>query len=122
MTSRQWLAVGLLPLASFYVTWLIVHSKIASTYVERWQSFWEDRFIKRHAKGDEQLHDRMWATGEWHSRLAYLPTCAWCTGFWVTGFTIGFTYLAVPIPLWGLLWLATSAFIGLLDGLTHREA
>lgn len=122
MTSEQWLAVGLLPLATYYLTWVIVRSKIANPVVERWQFFWEDRRINRVARGDDELKHRLWENGEWTSKLAYLPTCAWCTGFWVSGFTIGFTYVAVPVPLWWLLWLATSAFIGLVDTLTHREA
>lgn len=108
------LTILLLPLAAYYVSWVIVHSKIASKYVGRWQVFWENRWINRHP--DEPESD------EWQSKLAYLPTCIWCTGFWVSGWMMFITMFFTPVPLWGLFWLANAAVIGIIDSLTHREA
>jgi hypothetical protein len=107
------LVVLLLPLAAYYVSWLVVHSKIASGYVARWQIFWERRWVDRHPDAPDSQ--------EWQSRLAYLPSCIWCTGFWVSGSLLGITAMFQPVPLWGLLWLATAAVIGIIDSLTHRE-
>jgi hypothetical protein len=122
---RDVLVLITLPLAAYYVTWLFVHAKISVGVVERWQGFWEDHWIRRHAKNDPQLEAEMWASGEWHSKLAYLPTCAWCTGFWVS---LGFVNAVLPStdvavwPFWPLYLLAVSAFIGLVDTWTHRKA
>jgi hypothetical protein len=109
-------------LAAYTVTWVIVHGKIASPIVERWQYRWEDRWIKKHAGVNEAVAARMWDTDGWNSRLAYLPTCAWCTGFWVSGALIAMTYPFAEVPLWPLTWLAMTAVVGLLDSLMHREA
>jgi len=116
------LLVTLLVLASYYVTWVIVHSTIASPLVERWQFFWEDRWVKRHAGPNKEVAARMWESDGWNSKLAYLPTCAWCTGFWVSGAVVGLTSLLEPVPLWPLVWPASAAVIGLLDSLTHHDA
>jgi uncharacterized protein DUF1360 len=112
-----------LPLASFYVTWLVVRSRIAAPFVEKWQYRWEERWIN-HETTDQSEREQLWE-GEWNSKLAYLPTCAWCTGYWVTLTLIIVTMPStdVPIwPVWPLYLLATTAFVGIMDFLTHREA
>jgi len=109
------------PLAAYYITWVIVHSSIAEPIVQRWQFHWEERWIRRRAGDDEELAAQLWED-DWHSRLAYLPTCAWCTGFWVSGALLAVTILFVTVPLWWLFWLGTCGFIGVVDSLTHREA
>lgn len=120
---RDALTIALLPLAAYYVTWVIVHSKIAVSLVERWQFHWESRYIRRYAGDDENQAARMWE-GDWHSRLAYLPTCAWCTGFWVS---LLFTVTVLPAttvppwPLWPLTTLGVAAIIGIIDTIVHHE-
>lgn len=106
--------VLLIPLAAYYVSWLVVHSRIATPLVARWQLFWERRWDRRHPDAEP--------SDEWRSSLAYLPTCIWCTGFWVSGVIIGATCFFTVVPLWGLMWLATAALVGIIDTLTHREA
>lgn len=107
----------LLPLAAYYVSWVIVHSKIASKYVDRWQTYWETRWYDR--RPDAAPSD------EWQSKLAYLPSCIWCTGYWVSlGFVLAvLPFTEIPVwPLWPLILLYMSALIGIIDSLTHREA
>lgn len=113
--------VALIFLASYYITWVIVHSIVASPLVDRWQFFWEDRWVKRHTETDDQAA-AAWEVDGWNSRMAYLPSCSWCTGFWVSGVVVGLTSLLEPVPLWPLVWPASTAVVGLLDSLTHREA
>jgi hypothetical protein len=111
---REGIIVLGLPLAAYYVSWLIVHAKITSKWVGRWQVFWESRWERRHPDAED--------SEEWQSKLAYLPSCIWCAGFWVSGIMLGVTALFQPIPLFGILWLAMAAVIGLLDSLVHRKA
>lgn len=111
---RDALVVLLLPLAAYFISWVIVHSKIALPFVMRWQLFWERRWERRHPEGGD--------TDEWQSRLAYLPSCIWCTGFWISGMVITATGFFISVPLWGLVWLYMAALIGIIDSLTHRDA
>jgi hypothetical protein len=118
------LVIGMLPLAAYYVTWLITHSKIADPIMTRWQAYWERRWITKHAKNEHEA--AVLAAGtEWNSKLAYLVTCPWCTGYWVS---LGFVLAVLPFtdlpvwPLWPLILLYMSALIGIIDSLTHREA
>lgn len=111
----------LVMLASYFVSWVIVHSKIASDLVEKWQFHWETRWVDKHA-ADELQRQRLWEVEGWNSRLAYLPTCIWCTGFWVSGAVIGVTAVFTPVPEWPLLWLATSATVGVIDSEVNRKA
>ena len=114
MRSGDWQLIVLLPLAAYFVSWVIVHSAIAQPIVSRWQDFWERRWYRRHpdAPGSE----------DWKSHLAYLPSCIWCTGFWVSGVMVMLTHIAVPVPYAPLSWLAMVAVIGSLDSLTHHDA
>lgn len=50
-----------------------------------------------------------------NSWLAYLVTCAWCSGFWISGIVTGTVYVLdvvrdVPV----LIWLAAPAVSGIL--------
>ena len=64
----------------------------------------------------------MWEDEGWNSKLAYLPTCAYCTGFWVSGLVVGVAQFAAPMTIWWLVWLASAALVGLVDSLVHHEA
>lgn len=108
-------------LTAYFVTWVIVRSRIASPLVERWQMHWEGRWIRKHA-ADEVTEAAYWETNEWNSDLAYLPTCAYCAGFWVSGAVVGITALVDGVPHWYLTWPALAGAVGLIDSLTHREA
>lgn len=119
------LTVALVFPAAYLVTWLVVRGKITEPLVNAWQFHWESRWIKRHARGDEEAESLLWESNEWNSKLAYLPTCAYCTGYWVSVALVASVMpsTSVPVwPLWPLLVLASTAATGLLDALTHNEA
>ena len=74
----------------------------------------EKRWVQaRSRKGtltDEQLENT-----KWNSKLAYMLSCTWCTGFWVSGvlsvilsLVYGFDYLAI------VGWFAMATGVGLL--------
>jgi hypothetical protein len=119
------LVVLLLPPAAYYVSWVIVHSKIADPIVGRWMAYWETRWIRKNTEPGSRAEFHAVETEVWNSKLAYLPSCIWCTGFWVSLFTVAvvlpFTSITIW-PLWPLILLYMSALIGIIDSLTHREA
>lgn len=119
------LTVALLPLAAYYVTWLITHSKIADPIVTRWQAYWEFRWIRKHTTPGSDAERNAAESDGWNSKLAYVVTCPWCTGYWVSlGFVLAvLPFTDIPVwPFWSLILLYMSALIGIIDSLTHREA
>lgn len=119
------LVIVLLPLAAYYVTWLITHSKIADPIVTRWQAYWEFRWIQKHTMPGSDAEREAVESDGWNSKLAYLVTCAWCTGYWVSLVFITSVMPSTDIPVWPfwpLILLASAAVIGIIDSLTHREA
>lgn len=111
----------LIALTSTFITWVIVNSKIASRYVTEWQFHWEHRWIKKRTEpGSTEEFDAV-ESDEWNSKMAYLPTCHWCTGFWVSGATVLATYLTVGAPYPLLLWPAVTTVVGLLLDETHHK-
>lgn len=49
------------------------------------------------------------------SKVGYLLTCYWCTGFWISLFVVGLYLLLPGIAIWAFVVLAISALVGLID-------
>jgi peptidoglycan/LPS O-acetylase OafA/YrhL len=63
---------------------------------------------------------KVWKKFPPSTKIGYLITCNWCTGFWVSGFLVIF-YLVLPVAaLVVSLILAISASIGLISAWIER--
>lgn len=63
---------------------------------------------------------KIWKKFPPNTKIGYLITCNWCTGFWVSGFLVGF-YLVLPVAtLVVSLILAISASVGLITAWIER--
>jgi hypothetical protein len=94
-------------LAAYRVTRLVTTDKIAEPVTERIRWWFERRWHEK--------HNERGSADEWNSKWAYMLSCPWCLGFWVSGVmsvllsvAYGFDYLTI------IGWLAMSAGIGLI--------
>ena len=106
MMNEVWLFV-LGTLAAYRVTRLVVADKIAEPYMERVRWWLERRWFSKHPDEDG-------SQTEWNSRLAYMLSCPWCFGFWVSGATTVILSVAYGLSYPVIAWLAMSTAIGFL--------
>lgn len=93
-------------LASYRITRLVTTDKIAEPFTERIRWFFERRWEAKHPEavpGDE-----------WNSKLAFLLSCPWCLGFWVSGVVTVILSVAYGLNYPILTWLAMSTVVGFL--------
>jgi Protein of unknown function (DUF1360). len=107
---------AVLALACYRVTRFVVKDTIAEPVFGRLRERLEERWIAKHAGDDENLKYLFEQTVHFNSKLAYMLSCPWCLGFWVSGAgsllvseAYGLDYL-----MFALLWLATSTIVGLI--------
>ncbi len=68
----------------------------------------------------EPVRNKIWKKFPPNTKIGYLITCDWCTGFWVS---VLFTIMMITLPLVTLvvsLVLALAAVIGLLSAWIER--
>lgn len=105
-----------LALACYRVTRFVVKDTIAEPIFGRLREALEYRWIRKHTRpGSPEEFDAI-ESEKFNSKAAYLLSCPWCLGFWVSGagsllvsMAYGLDYL-----MFALLWLATSTIVGLI--------
>jgi hypothetical protein len=66
------------------------------------------------------VRDRVWAKFPPSTKLGYLITCNWCSGFWVSVFLV-ILYICLPQVVFVVsLVLAISALVGILSSWLER--
>lgn len=66
------------------------------------------------------FRNKIWSKWPSNTKIGYLITCNWCTGFWVSGFLVLFWLILPQITLVVSLILAISALIGLISAWIER--
>lgn len=103
-----WLFV-LLALASYRVTRLVTTDKITEPIFDRLRFGLERRWYAKHGPEGSDTH--------FNSKLAFLLSCPWCLGFWVSGAGTLLVSLVYGLDYPVLTWLAVSTVVGLLGQL-----
>lgn len=104
----------LLALACYRVTRLVTTDKIAEPVFEPLRQRLEDRWIRRNTRpGSPEEFDAV-ESDKWNSKLAFLLSCPWCLGFWVSGVGTLLVSLAYGLDYSILTWLAVSTVVGFL--------
>lgn len=62
----------------------------------------------------------VWAKFGLNSKIGYLITCNWCTGFWVSGLLVAGASILPQVTFVVSLILAISAVIGLVSAWIER--
>lgn len=104
----------LLALACYRVTRLVTTDKITEPIFEPIRERLEARWIDKHAGDDENLAYLYGKSQTWNSKLAFLLSCPWCLGFWVSGLGTLLVSLAYGLDYPILTWLALSTIVGFL--------
>lgn len=113
-TSPLWLAINALAayrLTRLWVTDMLPPLPRVRRAVEAWaHQRWETRGLT-----DNYEHGSVWMVYAGMPPLAYLVTCAWCSGYWISLAVFLFATL-FPTAVWAFLAvpLAFSAVVGLL--------
>ena len=99
------LLITLLALASYRVTRLVTMDKITEPLFDRVRFGLERRWYEKHDGGSDT---------HFNSKLAFMLSCPWCLGFWVSGsgtLIVSIVYgLDYPI----LTWFAVSTVVGFI--------
>jgi hypothetical protein len=95
----------LLALACYRVTRLVVLDKIAEPVTERIRWWFERRWYAKHEGGSET---------HFNSKIAFMLSCPWCIGFWVSGAGTLLVSLAYGLDYPILTWFAVSTIVGLI--------
>jgi hypothetical protein len=67
------------------------------------------------------IRNQIWKKFPPSTKLGYLITCNWCTGFWVS-LLLGCLWLVIPEALTVVsLVLAVSALVGLISAWSERQ-
>ena len=104
-------------LAAYRVTRLVTTDKIAEPIFEPIRQRLEDRWIRKHTEpGSNEEFDAV-ESDKWNSKLAFLLSCAWCLGFWVSGVVTVILSMAYGLHYPILTWLAMSTVVGFLGNI-----
>jgi hypothetical protein len=101
----EWWLVLLATAAAYRVTRVVTTDKITEPVFERLRWTLERRWQAKHGDGSDT---------DWNSKLAYLLSCPWCLGFWVSGVFTVILSMAYGLDYPILTWFAMSTGIGLL--------
>lgn len=104
----EWWLVALATLAAYRITRLVTTDKIAEPVTERVRWWLERRWQRKHGPGSDE---------DWNSKLAFLLSCPWCLGFWVSGVTTVLLSQVYGLDYPVITWLAMSTVIGFLGRL-----
>jgi hypothetical protein len=107
-----WLFV-LLALACYRVTRLVTTDKITEPVFEPLRQRLETRWIAKHAETDLEVL-KYEASETWNSKLAFMLSCPWCLGFWVSGAGTLLVSLAYGLDYPIFTWFALSTVVGFL--------
>jgi hypothetical protein len=66
------------------------------------------------------FRNKIWSKWPPSTKIGYLITCNWCTGFWVSVFLVAFWLVLPQITLVVSLILAISALIGIISAWIER--
>lgn len=111
-----WLCI-LIALASYRVTRLVTTDKITEPIFEPLRQRLESRWIRKHTRpGSPEEFDAI-ESEKFNSKAAYLLSCPWCLGFWVSGAGTLLVSLVYGLDYPILTWLAVSTAVGLLGQL-----
>lgn len=102
----EWWLVALASLAAYRVTRLVTTDKITEPITERIRWFFERRW--------EAKHPEVVPSDDWNSKLAFLLSCSWCLGFWVSGVVTVILSVAYGLDYPVITWLAMSTIVGFL--------
>lgn len=104
----------LLALACYRVTRLVTTDKITEPIFGRLREALEYRWIHKHTRpGSPEEFDAI-ESEKFNSKLAYLLSCPWCLGFWVSGLGTLLVSLAYGLDYPIITWFAVSTVIGFL--------
>lgn len=95
-------------LAAYRVTRLVTTDKITEPLFERLRWGLERRWHRKHAGGSDT---------DWNSKLAFMLSCPWCLGFWVSGVFAVVLSVANVLDYPILTWLAMSTIVGFLGNI-----
>lgn len=96
----------LLALACYRVTRLVTTDKITEPLFDWLRFGLERRWYAKHGPVGSDTH--------FNSKLAFLLSCPWCLGFWVSGVGTLLVSLAYGLDYSILTWLAVSTVVGFL--------
>jgi thiosulfate reductase cytochrome b subunit len=110
------IAIILLPEAAYRITRFVTTDKITEPIFDPLRLWLETRWIRKHAGDDENLAYLYGKSEKWNSKLAFMLSCPWCLGFWVSGAgsLLVSTVYGLDYLVFALLWLATSTIVGLI--------
>lgn len=96
----------LLALACYRVTRLVTTDKITEPIFDRLRFGLERRWYAKHGPEGSDTH--------FNSKLAFMLSCPWCLGFWVSGVGTLLVSLVYGLDYPIITWFALSTVIGLL--------
>lgn len=102
----------LLALACYRVTRLGTTDKITEPIFEPMRQRLENRWQRKHYP--EYVPEAIRESETWNSKLAFMLSCPWCLGFWVSGAGTLLVSLAYGLDYPILTWLALSTIVGIL--------
>ena len=96
----------LLALACYRVTRLVTTDKITEPIFDKIRFGLERRWYAKHGPVGSDTH--------FNSKLAFMLSCPWCLGFWVSGAGTLLVSLAYGLDYPILTWFALSTVVGFL--------
>lgn len=106
-----WLFI-LLALACYRVTRLVTTDTITEPLFGPIRLRLEARWIRKHAGDDENLAHLYGKSEKWNSKLAFLLSCPWCLGFWISGAATLLVSLVYGLDYPIITWFALSTVVG----------
>jgi hypothetical protein len=100
-----WLFI-LLALACYRVTRLVTTDKITEPIFDRLRFGLERRWYAKHGPVGSDTH--------FNSKLAFMLSCPWCLGFWISGVATLLVSLAYGLDYPIITWFALSTVVGFL--------
>lgn len=111
-----WLFI-LLALACYRVTRVVTTDKITEPIFGGLREALEYRWIRKHTRpGSPEEFDAI-ESEKFNSKAAYLLSCPWCLGFWISGAGTLLVSLVYGLDYPALTWLAVSTAVGLFGQL-----